>query len=70
MYHMDTWTLGEQVRARRAVKGWTQKQLAGKAGLTRATVGHIEAGNDADAETVRRVAGALGCVVVVTLRDG
>lgn len=46
----------------RRLKGWTQADLAEKAGLNRATIGSIEAGEQVPRlDTATALAVALGC---------
>lgn len=62
---MPTDTLAARLRALRTRAGLTQLQLATRAGLTPAAVGHIETGarTRPAAETVARLARALGVAV-------
>jgi transcriptional regulator with XRE-family HTH domain len=54
--------LGEFVRAARRARGWTQRELAARAGRSRGYVAHIERGATPVPRraTLRRLAGALG----------
>ena len=54
--------LGEFVRAARRARGWTQRELAARAGLSRGYVANIERGATPVPRraTVRRLAAALG----------
>jgi transcriptional regulator with XRE-family HTH domain len=60
-------TLASRLRAYRAGKGWTQRDLATAADVSQAAVAGIEAGRRfaPSAETLLRIAEALG----VTMRD-
>lgn len=50
-----------QIRAERAAKGWTQKQMFERAGIPRSTYIRMEKGDRvADATQLARVCGALG----------
>src|SRR5438105_7489179 len=40
--HGDTTSVGDVIRELRLVRGWTQKQLAKKAGLTERTISNLE----------------------------
>ncbi len=53
---------GEKIKHWRQKKGFTQKQLAEKAGLTLATIGRIETGmrQGTNITTLQRIAEALG----------
>lgn len=53
-------TLGERVNALRKQKGWTQDDLAGKAGIGVATVQRIERGEPFSANTISSLAAAFG----------
>ena len=62
--------LGKQVRMQRLLKELTQEQLAEKAGISVAFVGHIERGTrKASLETVVRLANALEVTTDVLLQD-
>ena len=70
---MDTHTIAAQIRARRAMLRLSQAQLAAAAGTTRQTVIAAEADRDTydlKVSTLRRMAKALGCRLVITLNDG
>lgn len=49
----------------RAEKGWTQKELAEKAGISRATVCKIEAGSNADVTSAKKISDSIGVPVGV-----
>ncbi len=51
--------LGSVVRDERLARGWTQRDLAEKAGLSAATVCHIESGDIRPIETYARLAAVL-----------
>lgn len=53
--------LGEVIETARRAKGWTQAELAGKAGITQATLSRYESGlRQPDEDAIARVAAALG----------
>lgn len=58
MDHMAT--LGDNVRAERARKNWSQQRLAELAGVAATTVARIESGCDANLTTLNAIALALG----------
>jgi transcriptional regulator with XRE-family HTH domain len=63
--------LGEAVRARREELGWSQRQLAGRAGMTQPGVARFEAGGTTPTIPVlERLARALGLRLTVTLEPG
>jgi transcriptional regulator with XRE-family HTH domain len=51
---------GEEVRRLRHARGWSQQNLADKAGLQPKTISNVERGKALYADTARRVAHALG----------
>jgi len=52
---------GGKIRKLRRQRGWTQKQLAAKAGLSHAQVSNVERGDrGASVEALERIARALG----------
>jgi len=56
--------LGKRVRKIREEKGWSQEELAHKAGFYRTYIGHIETGRKSpSAYTVWRIAKALEVIV-------
>lgn len=62
--------LGSAVRARRAVLGISQEELAFRAGLHRTYVGDVERGlRNISLENIERLARALGCQASDLLRD-
>ena len=63
-------TIPAAVKERRARKGWTQEQLAARAGLTASTIGRVEAGHHVPSlATLEAIAGAFG-VSLSALLDG
>jgi len=60
--------LGAQVRAARERRGWTQEQLAARAGVGRLVVGRLERGEGRlDLELLQRVAIGLGVPLAMSL---
>ena len=58
---MATDTIGERIKAARALRGWSQKELAKRAGVHHVMLNRLEKGHKAgvQAETIRRLAEAL-----------
>lgn len=52
----------------RAERGWTQEELADRAGLATRTVQHAESGRSVSLATLAALAGALGCDVALARR--
>jgi DNA-binding XRE family transcriptional regulator len=48
---------------RRIRRGWTQRELADKAGTSRVNVGRIETGGDTTPGMARKLADALECAI-------
>ena len=53
-------TLGERMRARRLEKGWTQEQLARRAGTNQAVIQKIENGKSLRPRKIDKIAEELG----------
>lgn len=69
----DDTLFGAQVRAARALLGWSQDQLCRQSGVSRSVLARIEAGkSDSRASTIRSLKSALEerGVVFVRLTDG
>nr|HEX4315363.1 helix-turn-helix transcriptional regulator [Kofleriaceae bacterium] len=61
--------LGEQIRAHRVAKGWTQGELAKRAGISSKYVSEIERGTrDVPVTTLRAVVDGLGLVLEFDFR--
>lgn len=60
--------LGDSVRQARERRGWTQTQLAERAGVSRPTVARIEAGQDVSMATLTQVARSLGLILTLVER--
>ncbi len=61
-------SLGAALRAEREHRGMTQKELAGRAAISRATVIALESGARIDAATLLAAAKALGLEISLTRR--
>ena len=60
--------LAEAIRARREELGWSQRQLAERAGITQPGVARFEAGGTTPTlPLLERLAGALGLTVTISL---
>jgi len=58
--------IGETIRAERKKRGWTQKEFAGKAGLSQQTVSLIEGGNiNFSFKTFTKASKALGLKMIL-----
>lgn len=57
--------LGQQIRAARASRGWSQSVLAKMAGVSRPSIARIEAGEDVNTQTLSKVVDALGCSLAI-----
>ena len=57
--HMNTDTLGARVRNRRLSKGWTQEQLARRAGTNQAVIQKIENGKSLRPRKIDDIANVL-----------
>lgn len=53
-------SLGDEIRAARLTREWSQLQLAEAAGVSRPTVARVEGGEDVSTATLEKVAGVLG----------
>lgn len=61
--------VGNNIRALRKQKGWSQDLLAYRAGLHRAHVGEIERGeSNVTLQTLKIIADTLGCRIVDLLK--
>lgn len=61
--------LGDRVRNTREQHGWTQAQLAERAGVSRPTVARIEGKQDVSTVTLTKVARALGLVLTLVKNE-
>lgn len=55
-----------KIHETRASRGWTQNELAGRAGISRPTVARIERGDDVSTATLEKVALALELKIELT----
>lgn len=53
-------TAGTRIRAERARRGWSQNELARRAGVSQALISFVESGQRASIETLEAVAQELG----------
>ena len=58
-------SLGDEIRAARLTREWSQLQLAEAAGVSRPTVARVEGGEDVSTATLEKVAAALGLRVTL-----
>lgn len=58
-------SLGDEIRAARQERQWSQQQLAEVAGVSRPTVARVEGGEDVSTATLEKVAAALGLRVTL-----
>jgi transcriptional regulator with XRE-family HTH domain len=58
-------TLGKRLRRLRTLRGWSQRELAERAGVRQALISQLESGKQQDTTSanVRRLALALSCTV-------
>lgn len=54
------------IKKERESYGWTQKELAHKAGLPQSTIARIENGSNTSMDTISKIANAFGKKVVLT----
>lgn len=59
---------GAVIREARKRHGWSQTELAEKAGVSRPTIARVEANNDVTTATIAKIAHALD--LTLELRDG
>ncbi len=56
----DMQAIADQIRKAREAAGWSQYELADRAGVSRPSVARIEAGDDVNTATLRKITEALG----------
>lgn len=56
----DMQVIASQIKMTREAVGWSQHELADRAGVSRPSVARVEAGGDVNTATLRRIAEALG----------
>lgn len=54
------WHIGDIVEKLREQSGLGQKELAAASGVSVATIGRVEAGREAEPDTIKKLAGGLG----------
>lgn len=62
--------IAKRVRDARDTRGWSQEELAERAGVSRPTIARIERGDDVSTATLVKVAVALGLSVGVRPTPG
>jgi transcriptional regulator with XRE-family HTH domain len=67
---MDTGVSPEQIRAARALLGWSRERLAGTAGISPNSVARVETGKPCRASTLAAIQTALEYAGVEFARDG
>lgn len=55
--------LGETIVKARSAKGWSQEDLAKRAGVSQGTIGHLESGRNTTSRKLPDIARALGLTV-------
>lgn len=55
--------VGKQIKALRALKGWSQADLAERAGIHARRISQLENGKSQHVENIKQVAAALGLTV-------
>lgn len=63
-------SLGDEIRAARQERQWSQQQLAEVAGVSRPTVARVEGGEDVSTATLEKVATALGTRLLLFTEPG
>lgn len=58
---------GKIIRQARAAHGWSQDELAERAGLSRPTIARAERGDDISTATLAKLAPVLGITIDVTM---
>lgn len=70
MVNFDAILSGAQCRAARALLGWSQDDLAGRADVSRATVNKLEAGRDLSSLALKALRAAFERDGVLFVEDG
>ncbi|SJN22976.1 hypothetical protein FM104_03820 [Microbacterium esteraromaticum] len=65
----DRLTFGDDIREARNQRGWTQEELAERAGVSRPTIARVERGDDVSTANLAKVAAALGLEIRLAGRD-
>ncbi|MBD8519120.1 helix-turn-helix transcriptional regulator [Plantibacter sp. CFBP 8804] len=62
--------IAKQVNEARQTAGWSQNELADRAGVSRPSVVRVERGDDVNTATLSKIAEVLGLTVRVTSQPG
>lgn len=62
--------VGKMIAEARAAKGWSQGELAAKAGVSQGTIGHLESGRNQSSTKLPQIAAALGMAVEELVSTG
>lgn len=60
---------GKIIRDARTTKGWSQDELAERAGLSRPTIARAERGDDISTATLAKIAPVLGLTFELRVKD-
>ncbi|SDQ22394.1 helix-turn-helix domain-containing protein [Leucobacter chromiiresistens] len=66
----DMRAIADQIKKAREAAGWSQHELADRAGVSRPSVARVEAGGDVNTVTLRKIAEALGLSLHVGSYEG
>lgn len=69
VFYMEFPQVGLFIRAQRRQRGWTQQELANRAGVTQPMVARIENGNNTRLTTLSRIAAAFDKKINITFTD-
>ena len=69
VFYMEFPQVGLFIRAQRRQRGWTQQELANRAGVTQPMVARIENGNNTRLTTLSRIAAAFYKKINITFTD-
>lgn len=65
---VEDWSPQELLRRLRMMRGWTQQQLAEKAGLVQSNVARAESDTDVRWSTIQKLVEAMGCRLELRIR--
>lgn len=68
--HAAMLEIAKQVNKARQAAGWSQNELADRAGVSRPSVVRVERGDDVNTATLGKIADVLGLTVRVTSQPG